>query len=113
MQLLSPGDGNAHSKKPTDVRRRELLEVVAPAVLSLATTHVVEWIQSKTHAPLLLEVILSLPGDLCTLHQQLLEALCGEGGVALMNDVHTDWLLARLLTTKDRSSDRGQGTHIV
>ena len=112
IQLLSLGDNNAHSKKPADVRRRELLEAVAPAMLSLATSRVLDWVQSKTHSLLLLEVMLSLPGDLCTLYQPLLEALCGENGVSLMENGHTHWVLTRLITS-DKSCAEGQGTPLA
>lgn len=109
VQLLSPGDCNAHSKKPADTRKKELLEVVAPALLSLATCHVLEWIQIKTHCLLVLQILLSLPGDLSTLYQPLLEALCGEEGVSLMTNSHTHWVLNQLVAS-EKSRDGGQGT---
>jgi len=107
VQLLSVGDGNAHSKKPAEIRRRELLEAVAPALVTLATEQVEEWLQSKTHAPLLLEVMLCSHGDQSSLYQRLIDVLCGEEGVALMDDAHTDWVFSRLLVRD--SSREGEG----
>ena len=40
VALLSPGDGNMHSKKAAAVRSRELLEGVASTLLEFASAHV-------------------------------------------------------------------------
>lgn len=66
VALLSPGDGNAHSKKAAAVRSKELLEGVATTLLSFASAHVLEWAQNTAQAPLLLEMATSLPGTLET-----------------------------------------------
>ena len=62
VALLSPGDGNMHSKKAAAVRSRELLEGVASTLLEFASAHVLEWSQSTSQALLLLEMATSLPG---------------------------------------------------
>ena len=62
VALLSSGDGNMHSKKAAAVRSRELLEGVASTLLEFASAHVLEWSQSTSQAPLLLEMATSLPG---------------------------------------------------
>ena len=49
VALLSPGDGNMHSKKAAAVRSRELLEGVASTLLEFASAHVLEWSQSTSH----------------------------------------------------------------
>lgn len=60
--LLTPGDGNAHSKKPTAVRRQELLEGVAASFMNMASGHIMTWAQNGHDASMLLEMIISLPG---------------------------------------------------
>ena len=107
VQLLSPGDNNAHSKKPLEARKKELLKMMAPAVLTLAISHVLEWVRMKTHALLMLQMLLSLPGDLSSLHQPLLEALCGEEGVSLMDNSHTHWVLTQLVANDKSGGDQG------
>lgn len=64
VALLSPGDGNQHSKKTAAVRSRELLDAVATPLMTYAGKHVLEWAQSNTQAQLLLEMATSLPGNL-------------------------------------------------
>ena len=51
------------SKKPSSVRYRELLEGVSGPLLQLATERVGTWVQSKPHAPLLLQVATSVSGE--------------------------------------------------
>ena len=102
VQVLAVGDSNTHSKKPAEVRRQELLESVAPALVTLATEQLEEWLQSKTHSPLFLEVMLCSHGDQLSLYQRMMTVLCDEGGVALLSDVHTDWVMGRLLVRDNR-----------
>ncbi|KAJ7335503.1 hypothetical protein JRQ81_013444 [Phrynocephalus forsythii] len=47
IQILQQGDGNAYSKKDTDLRRRELLEAVSPALLNYLNLHVEEMVMDK------------------------------------------------------------------
>ena len=63
LSLLTPGDHNPHTKKPAHLRRRELLGGVASELLTFGSAHAVEWMQSKPHAPLLVEMAASLPGQ--------------------------------------------------
>ncbi len=62
IDLLTPGDGNEHSKKSMLVRWNELQEGVAKAIVTLATEQASVWCCSKPHAPLLLETVRVLKG---------------------------------------------------
>ena len=105
--ILSVGDDNAHSKKLPDVRRQELQEGVVPALLSLATSHMKDWVQSKTYVMLLLEAMLCRHSNSLPLQQALVDALCCEGGVVMMSDVHTDWVLGHVLQFESAPCDEG------
>ena len=51
------------SKKPHEVRHKELLEGISAPLLRLAGERAGEWAQSKPHAPLLLQLASSLRGE--------------------------------------------------
>lgn len=62
VDLLTPGDGNEYSKKSATVRSQELLGGVAQPLVDMATKRACDWARSKSHAPLLLQIVESLKG---------------------------------------------------
>lgn len=62
VDLLTPGDGNEHSKKLASVRAEELLGCVAQPLVELATRKACDWARSKSHTPLLLQVVETFEG---------------------------------------------------
>ncbi len=62
VDLLTPGDGNAHSKKAMPVRWSELQGGVAKALVTLATEQASIWCRSRPRALLLLETVRALRG---------------------------------------------------
>ncbi|XP_006881429.1 PREDICTED: pumilio domain-containing protein KIAA0020 homolog [Elephantulus edwardii] len=48
VEVLQKGDGNAHSKKDPETRRRELLEAISPALLSHLQGHAQEMVLDKS-----------------------------------------------------------------
>uniref|UniRef100_A0A803TYL8 Pumilio homolog 3 n=1 Tax=Anolis carolinensis TaxID=28377 RepID=A0A803TYL8_ANOCA len=47
IKILQQGDGNAYSKKDVDVRHRELLEAISPALLNYLHLHAEEMVMDK------------------------------------------------------------------
>nr|XP_010598303.1 pumilio homolog 3 isoform X2 [Loxodonta africana] len=63
IEVLQKGDGNAHSKKDTETRRRELLEAISPALLSYLRGHAREMVLDKSACVLVTNILGSALGD--------------------------------------------------
>lgn len=63
IKILARGDGNANSKKSTEVRQKELLGVASPALLSWVVEHAGEAIQDNALLLLLTNIMNSASGD--------------------------------------------------
>ncbi|XP_040353886.1 pumilio homolog 3 [Herpailurus yagouaroundi] len=63
IEVLQRGDGNAHSKKDTAIRRRELLEAVSPALLSYLQGHAREVVLDKSACVLVPGILGAATGD--------------------------------------------------
>uniref|UniRef100_A0A8D0G9I2 Pumilio homolog 3 n=1 Tax=Sphenodon punctatus TaxID=8508 RepID=A0A8D0G9I2_SPHPU len=64
IKVLQQGDGNAYSKKDVDVRRRELLEAISPALLSYLQEHAEEMVMDKAMCVLVVDILGSALGDI-------------------------------------------------
>nr|XP_004653049.1 pumilio homolog 3 [Jaculus jaculus]XP_044997072.1 pumilio homolog 3 [Jaculus jaculus] len=64
IEVLQKGDGNAHSKKDTVIRRRELLESISPALLSYLQGHAQELVLNKSTCVLVPGILGSAAGDI-------------------------------------------------
>ncbi|KAK1800547.1 hypothetical protein P4O66_005770 [Electrophorus voltai] len=64
IQLLTKGDGNAHSKKDVAVRRRELLEAVSPPLLKHLTENTRAMVTDKACSVAVSDILGSAVGDL-------------------------------------------------
>ncbi|XP_058997576.1 pumilio homolog 3 isoform X1 [Mustela lutreola] len=64
IEVLQKGDGNAHSKKDTAIRRRELLEAISPALLSYLQGHAQELVLDKSACVLVANILGAAVGDL-------------------------------------------------
>ncbi|XP_032722430.1 pumilio homolog 3 [Lontra canadensis] len=63
IEVLQKGDGNAHSKKDTAIRRRELLEAISPALLSYLQGHAQELVLDKSACVLVANILGAAVGD--------------------------------------------------
>ncbi|XP_006863897.1 PREDICTED: pumilio domain-containing protein KIAA0020 homolog [Chrysochloris asiatica] len=63
IEVLQRGDGNAHSKKDTQTRRRELLEAISPPLLSHLQGHTQEMVLDKSTCVLVTNILGSVLGD--------------------------------------------------
>ncbi|XP_040100765.1 pumilio homolog 3 isoform X1 [Oryx dammah] len=63
IEVLQKGDGNAHSKKDTEIRRRELLESISPALLSYLQGHAQEVVLDKSACVLVADILGTATGD--------------------------------------------------
>uniref|UniRef100_A0A8C8SWA8 Pumilio homolog 3 n=1 Tax=Pelusios castaneus TaxID=367368 RepID=A0A8C8SWA8_9SAUR len=63
VKVLQQGDGNAHSKKDSAVRRCELLEAISPALLGYLQEHAKEVVMDKATCVLVADVLGSALGD--------------------------------------------------
>uniref|UniRef100_A0A8C0IY48 PUM-HD domain-containing protein n=1 Tax=Chelonoidis abingdonii TaxID=106734 RepID=A0A8C0IY48_CHEAB len=63
VKILQQGDGNAYSKKDSDVRRCELLEAISPALLGYLQEHAQEVVMDKTMCILVADILGSVLGD--------------------------------------------------
>ncbi|XP_043402411.1 pumilio homolog 3 isoform X3 [Chelonia mydas] len=63
VKILQQGDGNAYSKKDSDVRRCELLEAISPALLGYLQEHAQEMVMDKATCVLVADVLGSALGD--------------------------------------------------
>ncbi|XP_040844837.1 pumilio homolog 3 isoform X2 [Ochotona curzoniae] len=63
IEVLQKGDGNAHSKKDAEIRRRELLESISPALLSYLQGHAQELVLDKSACVLVSGILGAATGD--------------------------------------------------
>lgn len=63
IEVLQKGDGNAHSKKDTEIRRRELLESISPTLLSYLQEHAQEMVLDKSSCVLVPDILGTATGD--------------------------------------------------
>ncbi|XP_067425443.1 pumilio homolog 3 isoform X2 [Emydura macquarii macquarii] len=63
VKILQQGDGNAYSKKDSDVRRCELLEAISPALLGYLQEHAQEVVMDKATCVLVADILGSALGD--------------------------------------------------
>ena len=119
--LLSPGDGNAHTKKPVETRHKELLEGVANQLIGVASENAVEWTLTSQYAPVLLEIATALAScelatpittpthclipvdDLSPLYEPLLQRLSEpeEGEEDLVQHPCGHWVIKKLIAVKE------------
>ncbi|KAM4527913.1 pumilio homolog 3 [Odontesthes bonariensis] len=64
MKVLEQGDGNAHSKKDAATRRKELLEVVSPALLEYLRDNAATMVTDKATSVAISDILASACGDL-------------------------------------------------
>ncbi|XP_044512979.1 pumilio homolog 3 [Gracilinanus agilis] len=64
IEILQKGDGNAHSKKDSIIRRKELLESISPALLSYMQEHVQKLVTDKSMCVFVVNVLGSAIGDI-------------------------------------------------
>lgn len=64
IKVLEQGDGNAHSKKDTAVRRKELLEVVSPPLLEHLRDNASTMVMDKATSVTVSDILSSACGDL-------------------------------------------------
>lgn len=64
IKVLQGGDGNAHSKKDSAVRRRELLEVVSPSLLDHLQKNAATMCRDKASSVTISDILASACGDL-------------------------------------------------
>ncbi|XP_024410830.2 pumilio homolog 3 isoform X2 [Desmodus rotundus] len=63
IEVLQKGDGNAHSKKDPEIRRRELLESISPALLSYLQGHAQEVVLDKSACVMVPDILRAAVGD--------------------------------------------------
>ncbi|XP_013371829.1 PREDICTED: pumilio domain-containing protein KIAA0020 homolog isoform X2 [Chinchilla lanigera] len=63
IEVLQKGDGNAHSKKDTEIRRRELLEAISPSLLNYLQRNAQEMVLDKSACVLVSDILGSATGD--------------------------------------------------
>ncbi|KAM9322904.1 pumilio homolog 3 [Pholidichthys leucotaenia] len=64
IKVLAQGDGNAHSKKDTETRRTELLEVVSPPLLEYLCDNAATMAMDKATSVTISDILASACGDL-------------------------------------------------
>uniref|UniRef100_A0AAX7VAH9 PUM-HD domain-containing protein n=1 Tax=Astatotilapia calliptera TaxID=8154 RepID=A0AAX7VAH9_ASTCA len=64
IKVLEKGDGNAHSKKDTATRRKELLEVVSPPLLEYLCNNAAAMAMDKATSVTISDILASACGDL-------------------------------------------------
>ncbi|CAG00964.1 unnamed protein product, partial [Tetraodon nigroviridis] len=64
IKMLERGDGNAHSKKDTAVRRKELLDAVSPALLEYLCSNARAMVTDKATSVTVSDILASACGDL-------------------------------------------------
>ncbi|XP_071390895.1 pumilio homolog 3 [Centroberyx affinis] len=64
IKVLEQGDGNAHSKKDTALRRKELLEVVSPPLLGYLRDNAAAMVMDKATSVTVSDILASACGDL-------------------------------------------------
>ncbi|XP_051875470.1 pumilio homolog 3 [Pristis pectinata] len=63
IKLLQQGDGNAHSKKDTDIRHRELLEAISPHLLKYLQENAREMVMNKATSVIVVDILGCAIGD--------------------------------------------------
>ncbi|XP_078425454.1 pumilio homolog 3 [Cetorhinus maximus] len=63
IKLLQQGDGNAHSKKDTNIRHRELLEVISPCLLQYLQENAREMVMNKATSVIVADILGCAVGD--------------------------------------------------
>ncbi|XP_059729695.1 pumilio homolog 3 [Haemorhous mexicanus] len=71
ITLLQQGDGNAYSKKNTELRRHELLEAISSPLLEYLQEHTQEIVIDKATFVLVADILRTAPGDI----QPVLDAI--------------------------------------
>ncbi|XP_015704409.1 pumilio homolog 3 [Coturnix japonica] len=64
ITLLKQGDGNAYSKKNTELRRQELLEAISPPLLEYLQEHTQEVVMDKAAFVLVADILRTATGDI-------------------------------------------------
>lgn len=64
ITLLQQGDGNAYSKKNTELRRHELLEAISPPLLEYLQEHIQEVVMDKAAFVLVADILRTATGDI-------------------------------------------------
>ncbi|KAM9820226.1 pumilio homolog 3 [Neosynchiropus ocellatus] len=64
IKVLEQGDGNTHSKKDKDIRRKELLEVVSPPLLQYLCENAAAMAMDKASSVTVSDILASACGDL-------------------------------------------------
>ncbi|XP_029024269.1 pumilio homolog 3 [Betta splendens] len=64
VKLLEKGDGNAHSKKDTAIRRKELLDVISPLLLDYVCENASTMVMDKATSVTISDILASACGDL-------------------------------------------------
>uniref|UniRef100_A0A8V0YHM1 Pumilio RNA binding family member 3 n=1 Tax=Gallus gallus TaxID=9031 RepID=A0A8V0YHM1_CHICK len=64
ITLLQQGDGNAYSKKSTELRRHELLEAISPPLLEYLQEHIQEVVMDKAAFVLVADILRTATGDI-------------------------------------------------
>ncbi|XP_076613342.1 pumilio homolog 3 [Chaetodon auriga] len=64
IKVLEQGDGNAHSKKDTGIRRKELLEVISPPLLEHLRANADTMVMDKATSVTISDILASACGDL-------------------------------------------------
>ncbi|XP_021236021.1 pumilio homolog 3 isoform X2 [Numida meleagris] len=64
ITLLQQGDGNAYSKKNTQLRCRELLEAISPSLLEYLQEHTQEVVMDKATFVLVADILRTATGDI-------------------------------------------------
>ncbi|XP_054843520.1 pumilio homolog 3 isoform X2 [Eublepharis macularius] len=64
IRILQQGDGNAYSKKDTDVRHHELLEAVSPSLLKYLNEHAEEMAMDKAICIMVTGILKACVGDI-------------------------------------------------
>ena len=100
VQILAPGDDNAHSKKPQDSRWAELRSNIAPSLIELASDKALEWACQKPMAPLLIQIAASAGGDATPIYKSLAEGLETSSDDGLVCDPCGHWVLKKLIANE-------------
>ncbi|XP_027227474.2 pumilio homolog 3 [Penaeus vannamei] len=102
VDQLKPGDGNAYSRKDTDIRQREIQEAAADGILSLLSGNIQSWALNANWTLFIAAALETLPGSYVnTIFGQLAE-LCNTPYEEGMKDhvlevAHTTKMLTKII----------------
>ncbi|RVE65432.1 hypothetical protein OJAV_G00116450 [Oryzias javanicus] len=85
IKVLEQGDGNVHSKKDPEIRRKELLEALSPPILEYLCENAADMVKDKATGVIISDILGSACGDLrpaMTAVAQLANRALVPGGVA-------------------------------